>query len=262
MERITKLERWKDHRGNEIVYDGDFDQPVNIRVRGHSNRLIVAPDANVEDLTVTFHGDNGFIEIGPTTVRRAPLRLELRVGHDSSLTIGTNVGTAGRTFISAIEGADVTIGDDVMFAKHIEVRTDDTHPIFDVRTRQRVNVSRSIHVGAHVWLAKHCVVMGGVTIGDGAVIGFRSIVTRSVPNNCVAVGAPARVVRRDVAWARPETVARKPGELYPREGDVPERYWNLSPMIVPGAGVAPLAPASRAVRAVRRLAAAGLRRTR
>ena len=94
-----------------------------------------------------------------------------------------------------------------------------------------MNVSRSIDVGAHVWLAKHCVVMGGVTIGDGSVIGFRSIVTRSVPNNCVAVGAPARVVRRDVAWARPETVARKPGELYPHEGEIPEQYWNLSPEI-------------------------------
>jgi acetyltransferase-like isoleucine patch superfamily enzyme len=261
MERLTKLERWKDHRGNEIVYDGDFDRPVNIRVNGHGNRLSVAANANVEDLIVTFCGDNGVIEIGPTTARRAPLRLELRVGHESTLTIGTNVGTAGRTFISATEGADVTIGDDVMFAKNIEVRTDDTHPIFDVRTRRRVNVSRSIHVGAHVWLAKHCVVMGGVTIGDGSVIGFRSIVTRSVPNNCVAVGAPARVVRRDVAWARPETVARKPGELYPHEAEIPEKYWNLSPMIVAGTSVSAMAPAARAARSVRRLAAA-LRRSR
>ena len=165
MQRITKLERWKDDLCNEIVYDGAFEQPVDIRVRGRGNRLIVAPTANLQDLLVSFHGDNGLIRIGPTHVRRAPLRLELRVGHESSLTIGTNVGTAGRTVISAVEGANVTIGDDVMFAKNIEVRTDDTHPIFDVNTRKRLNVSRSIDIGAHVWLAKHCVVMGGVTIG-------------------------------------------------------------------------------------------------
>jgi acetyltransferase-like isoleucine patch superfamily enzyme len=258
MQRITKLERWKDDLGNEIVYDGAFEQPVDIRVRGRGNRLIVAPTANLQDLMVSFHGDNGLIQIGATHVRRAPLRLELRVGHESSLTIGTNVGTAGRTFISAIEGADVTIGDDVMFAKHVEVRTDDTHPIFDVNTRERLNVSHSIDVGAHVWLAKHCVVMGGVTIGAGSVIGFRSIVTRSVPNNCVAVGAPARVVRRDVAWARPETVARRPGEKYPHEGEIPEPYWNLSPTITPAGRMAPLARASRTVRRV----AAAVRRTR
>src|ERR1700712_2184137 len=147
MQRITKLERWKDDLCNEIVYDGAFEQPVDIRVRGRGNRLIVAPTANLQDLIVNFHGDNGLIHIGPTHVRRAPLRLELRVGHESSLTIGTNVGTAGRTFISAVEGANVTIGDDVMFAKNIEVRTDDTHPIFDVNTRKRLNVSRSIDIG-------------------------------------------------------------------------------------------------------------------
>lgn len=252
MQRVTKLERWKDDHGNEIVYDGAFDRPVDIRMRGAGNRLVIAPNANVQDLIVNFYGDHGLVEIGPTNVRRAPLRLELRVGHDSTLTIGTNVGTAGRTFISAIEGADVTIGDDVMFARHIEVRTDDTHPIFDVRTRKRLNASRSIDIGEHVWLAKQCVVMGGVTIGAGSVIGFRSIVTRSVPNNCVAVGAPARVVRRDVAWARPETVARQPGELYPHDGEIPQQYWNLSPMVTP-AGVRP-APLARAVRTARRLA--------
>lgn len=226
MQRITRLARWKDDRGNEIGYDGTVDQPVDIRVRGRNNRLIVAPQANIRELIVNFWGDHGLIEIGPTTRARAPLRLDLRVGHGSTLTIGAEVGTAGLTFISAVEGADVTIGEDVMFAKHVEVRTDDTHPIFDVRSRQRVNVSTSIHVGAHVWLAKHCVVMGGVSVGAGSVIGLRSIVTHSVPNNCVAVGAPARVVRRDIAWERPETVTRRPGEVYPHADEVSERYWN------------------------------------
>jgi hypothetical protein len=49
--------------------------------------------------------------------------------------------------MSATEGTTIVIGDDVMFASHNQVRADDAHPIFDVRTGQRVNVSKSIEIG-------------------------------------------------------------------------------------------------------------------
>jgi len=39
-------------------------------------------------------------------------------------------------------------------------------------------------------------VLSGVTIGDGSVIGAGAVVTRDIPPNCIAVGVPARVVRR------------------------------------------------------------------
>ncbi len=227
MLQVHKLERYKDDQGNEIVYDGEIrDAKIDIRFKGSNNRLVISPKADVKDLLVTFSGDNGQIDIEQTTKKRAGLRFELRCGHESRIRIGENVGCAGRTFLSAVEGVSVTIGADVMFAKNIEVRGDDTHPIFDVHTEKRVNPSQSIVVGEHVWIAKHAVVMGGVTIGDGSVIGFRSIVTSSIPNNCIAVGAPARVVRRDIAWERPEVVPRRPNELYPRKGEKSTQYWN------------------------------------
>ncbi|MET9258311.1 acyltransferase [Streptomyces sp. NPDC003717] len=229
MQQVRKLERYKDDQGNEIVYAGEVrEEKIDIRFKGSNNTLVIAPDADIKDLLVIFTGDNGHIEIERTTKRRAGLRFELRCGHESKIRVGENVGCAGRTFLSAVEGVSVTIGADVMFAKNIEVRADDTHPIYDVRSQKRANPSKSIVVGEHVWIAKHAVVMGGVTIGNGSVIGFRSIVTSSVPNNCIAVGAPARVVRRNIAWERPEVVSRRPGEQHPRPGEKSEQYWNLT----------------------------------
>jgi acetyltransferase-like isoleucine patch superfamily enzyme len=44
--------------------------------------------------------------------------------------------------------------------------------------------------------------MKGASIGAGAVVGLRAVVTHSVPANCVAAGTPARVIRENVRWDR------------------------------------------------------------
>lgn len=116
--------------------------------------------------------------------------------------IGRNVSTTAVVAMSAAEGASITIGDDVMVVSENQVRADDGHPIFDVRTGKRVKVSRSIAISNHV-LVGHSAAVLGCKLGDGTVLGMGSIVTRSLPNNVVAAGVRARVVRRDVAWERP-----------------------------------------------------------
>jgi acetyltransferase-like isoleucine patch superfamily enzyme len=53
-----------------------------------------------------------------------------------------------------------------------------------------------IVIGANVWIGHDCVVLPGVTIGNGSIIGARSVVIESVPEFAVAAGNPARVIRR------------------------------------------------------------------
>lgn len=52
-----------------------------------------------------------------------------------------------------------------------------------------------INIGNDVWIGVHTLVMGGVTIGDGAVIGSRSVVTKDIPPYSIAVGVPAKVIK-------------------------------------------------------------------
>lgn len=226
---MRKLERYKDEHGNEIIYDGEpLDKKIDIRFRGSHNTLVVSSGADIKDLAVDFAGDSARVEVGPTTRARVGLRFDLRCGHDSTITVGKDVGCAGRVFVSAVEGASVSIGNDAMFSWGIEIRTDDSHPIYNVRTGKRQNPSQPIVLGDHVWVAKDVVIMGGVTVGNGSVVGFRSILTKSVPNNCIAVGAPARVVKRDIAWERPMVTTRRPGEPGPRKGEKNAEFWNLT----------------------------------
>ena len=59
--------------------------------------------------------------------------------------------------------------------------------------------SRDTVVGNDVWIGAEALILPGVTIGDGAVIGTRAVVSRDVPPYAVVAGNPARVVRRRYA---------------------------------------------------------------
>ena len=56
-------------------------------------------------------------------------------------------------------------------------------------------IPRPIHVGKNVWIGSNSTILAGVTIGDNAVIGAGSIVTKDIPADMVAVGNPAKVIR-------------------------------------------------------------------
>jgi acetyltransferase-like isoleucine patch superfamily enzyme len=227
MTSTSPLTAYRDDRGNTIEYDGPTLDSVQVRFTGRDNRMTVASPAKFGVLKVDFNCDNAVLECGPHPDGPA-FSGGLRLGQDSQILIGKNVTSTSGVTLSATEGTTVRIGDDVMFASSNQVRADDGHPIFDVRTGDRVNVSRDITIGNHVWLAGGAVVLGGVSIGDGTVIGYGSVVTRDVPNNCIAVGSPAAVVRRDTAWERPH-LSLVPPYYKPNADTVTKSpYWALT----------------------------------
>jgi acetyltransferase-like isoleucine patch superfamily enzyme len=73
----------------------------------------------------------------------------------------------------------------------------------DITAGAQINVAHadaggakgSIHIGSNCWLGAKVIVLKNVTIGDGAVIGAGSVVTKDIPANAVAVGNPARVIK-------------------------------------------------------------------
>src|SRR3954467_15881102 len=147
---LRTLEAYRDESGNEIDYAGRIEKNIRVLIRGANNRLFVHKQARLERLVVLFRCHNARLEIGAT--RGVPgLRASVRVGQDSTVRIGNNTSSTGTVYITVAEGESVTIGDDVMFASANQVRADDGHPIFDVHTGKRVNPSKPITIGNHVW---------------------------------------------------------------------------------------------------------------
>lgn len=65
-----------------------------------------------------------------------------------------------------------------------------------------VLIGGGILIDAHVWLGQKVTVMKNVTVGKGTMVGYGSIVTKSLPENCIAAGSPARVIKRGILWKR------------------------------------------------------------
>ncbi|MGH9889087.1 MAG: acyltransferase [bacterium] len=224
---MTRLANYSDDAGNRIVHGGAIENGIRIKFVGSNNLLVVSDLARLGQLTIDFDCDNGVVQIGASKGVPA-FSAAIRVGQDSRVLIGDDVSCTETVAMSATEGTTIRVGDDVMFASLNQVRADDGHPIFDVRTEKRVNVSRSITIGNHVWVGRGAAVLGGATIGDGTVIGYGSIVTRAIPNNCVAAGVPAKVVRRDTAWERPHLSMAKPYYKPDASTVKKSRYWRLT----------------------------------
>lgn len=82
----------------------------------------------------------------------------------SNVTIESNTTINGAEFWIT-EGMNITIGEDCMFAKNIELRTGDNHAIF--QGNKRLNKGGSISIGNHVWIGANAKIMKGVVIPSG-----------------------------------------------------------------------------------------------
>jgi maltose O-acetyltransferase len=89
----------------------------------------------------------------------------------------------------------VTIGDDAQIGPGVHIYTA-LHPLEPEARRSGLELAKPVTIGNNVWLGGKCVVCPGVKIGDNSVIGAGSVVVKDVPENCVAVGNPCRVIRR------------------------------------------------------------------
>lgn len=93
-----------------------------------------------------------------------------------------------------LDGAKVTFGNNVFIAPGCGFYTAG-HP-FDIEQRNKgLEYAYPIKIGNNVWIGAQVCVLPGVTIGNGAVIGAGSVVTKDIPSNVVAAGNPCRVIR-------------------------------------------------------------------
>lgn len=96
---------------------------------------------------------------------------------------------------TVIDVAKVIIGDNCQMAPNVAIYTAG-HPIYPDTRNSAYEYGKEIVIGDNVWLGGNTVVCPGVRIGSNTVIGAGSVVTRDIPEWCVAAGNPCRVIRK------------------------------------------------------------------
>lgn len=129
--------------------------------------------------------------------RRAQLEADTYlkvVADDAVLSIGDHTFVGRGVEFDVIR--EVRIGSHTLIAPNCFI-TDHTHAVAaDARIDQQPCVARPVIIGSDVWLGTGTVVLSGVCIGDGAVVGANSVVTRDVAAMTIVAGAPARFLRQ------------------------------------------------------------------
>jgi acetyltransferase-like isoleucine patch superfamily enzyme len=114
----------------------------------------------------------------------------------AQIRIGSGVGISGGTICAALL---VEIDDDTMLGANVTITDTDFHSLHPAHrgghTHPTVGIAK-VHIGKRVLIGTNAIVLKGVTVGDNSVIGAGSVVTTSIPENCIAAGNPCRVIRQ------------------------------------------------------------------
>lgn len=170
----------------------------NVSFKGRNNRIFIHHNVKIKNVNIECMMNNAIVYIDESVRMQG----NWRIGNGCVLQIGKNSSSTNAVYITCAESSKVIIGEDCMFATNNQIRTDDAHPIYDVKTGKRINLCEDIILGDHIWVAFGATILGGSHIGSGSIVGAYSLVNKSHSNNCLIVGTPAKTVKQDIFWER------------------------------------------------------------
>lgn len=113
---------------------------------------------------------------------------------------GMNITLAEDVFLNAgctiLDTASVTIGAQSALGPNVQIYCAEHHQDPVKRCVEGLEIARPVKIGKQVWIGGSAIILAGVSIGDGAVIGAGSVITRDVEAGQIVVGNPARPIDR------------------------------------------------------------------
>lgn len=196
--QITNAEDLLNLEDNEFL--GELPKLTNsqININGKNNILICEDDVSLWNCRLDFNNDNSIIYLSGNSF---DYYFNISCNGNNVCFIGKNNYFNGQLHLILSESKNIFIGNDCMFSHGISVRTADAHLLYNSKTKERINYSKSIYIGDHVWLGQNVIILKGSQIGSGATIGAGSIISNKViPSNTTFAGSPARLIHEDSFW--------------------------------------------------------------
>ena len=186
--------------GNTIIRKCAFLSKTKINILGKGNTVIIESDSVLKNCDINISGNNNSILLGRKLVLfNAELHIE---DNNNIIKIGDKTTIYGKTHLACIEGCIISIGIDCMFSSDVVIRTGDSHSIVDEKGN-RINGSKDIIIGNHVWVGNKTTILKGVVIEDNSIVATGSILTKPfLKSNSIIAGNPAIIVKEEINWLR------------------------------------------------------------
>ena len=158
-----------------------------------------------------------------TMGEHATLAPNVSLRNGARITVGARTQIGERVYLWAGDTTGrITIGEQCRLGPEVFVTASDYGLLPDQPIAYQERNERDVVIGNDVWLGARVFIGAGVTIGDGCVVSAGSVVTKSLPPGSVAVGIPARIVRRREDYA-PRADGEQGGDDEPEAATEPVR---------------------------------------
>lgn len=190
MEEINK------EKIEEIIFSGKIYDPVDKRIFPIQQATI----SLVNKYNKTKNNKLGFKKrdrllkkmfggIGEACYIEPPMHANFGFSH---VYFGSNV--YANFNLTCVDDGKISVGDNTLIGPNVTIITA-CHPASIELRKNGYQYNKDVHIGRNAWIGSNVIIMPGVSIGDNSIIGAGSLVTKDIPSNVIAFGAPAKVQR-------------------------------------------------------------------
>ena len=183
--------------GGKLIYE---NAKLFFAENANNNHIYIplGQTVKLKNCSIHFFGSNNLIYFCHNV-----MSVNVSIYNDSTLYIGPAFSTNKTTNIIISEQTSVFIGKENLYSFDVWFRTADPHLIYDCETRKRINPSKSIFIGDHVWIGQDCLIMKNTFIGSGSIIGAKSVCSNKIyDSNSSYGGYPAKKLKDGVFFTK------------------------------------------------------------
>lgn len=183
---------------NEFMGEVPNLKNSQININGENNLFICEENVNLWNSRIDFNGNNSVLYLSSNSFDYG---VNISINGNNVCFIGKNNFFNGISNIVLSESKNIIIGDECLFSYGVSIRVADVHLIYNTQTKERLNYSKSIYIGDHVWFGQYALILKGTKIGSGSIIGAHSVLSnKTVPSNTTFAGSPARLTKENTFW--------------------------------------------------------------
>lgn len=185
-----------------VYYNGGKDNVIDIASWCHGNLLIL------------INGSYNHVHVGKNVHFGPKCAIQID-GNNCEVYIADDTTFTRQIHLACEAGKTLRIDEDCMFSYNIVVRTSDSHTIYDVTEKKKLNHPADVNICKHVWVGPNVTIGKGVNIGEGSIVASNSVVTHVCPKNSLLAGIPTQVKRENISWSRSGTsVEQQPSDAW------------------------------------------------